>query len=346
MATTDESATDESQAPPQLHGKYTSSLMPKIHDEDPASLLAGLDKDQINSWLSIATGKVLVRPFDAGVKYQPNHIRIAKSILTAAKDITRATGAVVARPTPAQKSARKRQSRHPITFLIHDISKADEEMLLSREVWSSKEITFQVSPVNVRRPDFLFTLTGFVTDRPELVTSCVMETWSDEITDKLLHKLADEALTEAEQLDRLNEMISFLESATVEYLDIKSGGGQSNPHFNIYADGEAIEDHKTWIELRKALKSHVYRSATIGDGKATKNDFICGLCHGHDHPRGLCEFPHIRGWNGGGRNPGFLNSAATQGETHLLAARPWNKHRNSHNNTYQQPKAGPATCWN
>ena len=86
MAGADESTMESAkQAPSQLHNKYTSGIMPKIHDEDLASLLAGLDKNQINSWLSIATGKVLVRPFDAEVKYQPNHVCITKAILATAK---------------------------------------------------------------------------------------------------------------------------------------------------------------------------------------------------------------------------------------------------------------------
>lgn len=329
MAGADESTTASSdQAPRQLQDKYTSGIMPKIHDEDPASLLAGLDKNQINSWLSIATGKVLVRPFDAEVKYQPNHVRIAKSILAAAKEITGATEAAVAPPTPEQKVARLRKSRHPITFLIHEISKADEEILLSREVWSSKEITFQVSPINVKKPDFMFTLTGFVTDSIELVNSCVTETWSDETTDKFLRKLANDAPTEIEKQDRLNEMIEFLESASVQLLDIKREGGQTDPHFNIYADGEVIEDHKLWIELRKFLKGRVYRSATIGEGKATRVDFVCGLCHSHDHPRGLCLFPHVQGWNGGGRNPRFLNRTEPRRVAQPLPTnRLWNSSR-------------------
>lgn len=328
MARADElTMISDNQTPHQLHNKYTSGDMPKIHDKDPASLLAGLNKDQVNSWLCITTGKVLVRPFDVDVKYQPNHVRIAKSILTVAKDITGATGATVAPPTPEQRTGRQRKACHPITFLIHEISKADEDLLLSREVWSSKEIMFQVSPINVKKPDFMFTLTGFITDSIELVNSCVMETWSDETTDKFLCKLANKAPMKLEQQERLHKMIEFLESASVQLLDIKRERSQTDPHFNIYADGEAIEDHKTWIELRKFLKGRIYQSTTIGEGRAMRVDFVCGLCHGHDHPRGLCLFPHIPGWNGGGRNPKFLNRA-------------WNN-RQFHNTLNQTPQNGP-----
>lgn len=296
--------------------------MPKIHDEDPASLLVGLDKDQVNSWLCITTSKVLVRPFDTDVKYQPNHVHITKSILTVAKDITRATGAMVAPPTPEQRTGRQRKACHPITFLIHEISKVDEDLLLSREVWSLKEIMFQVSLINIKKPDFMFTLTGFVTDSIELVNSCIMETWSNKMTDKFLCKLANKAPTKLEQQERLHKMIEFLELASVQLLDIKRERSQTDPHFNIYTDSEAIKDHKTWIELQKFLKGRINQSTTIIEGRATRVDFVCGLCHGHDHPRGLCLFPHIPGWNGGGRNLKFLNHTWNNRQFHNTPNQP------------------------
>lgn len=75
---------------------------------------------------------------------------------------------------------------------------------------SSKEITFQVLLINIRKLEFMFTLTEFVTESIELVNSCVMETWSDKTTDKFIHKLANKAPTKSKQQDRLNEII-FLE---------------------------------------------------------------------------------------------------------------------------------------
>lgn len=51
--------------------KYTDVVMPDIHNNSPAALLEGLDKAQVKSWLNLQTGKVLARPFDTQVKYQP-----------------------------------------------------------------------------------------------------------------------------------------------------------------------------------------------------------------------------------------------------------------------------------
>jgi hypothetical protein len=127
--------------------KYTEGPMPDIHDEDQATLLAGIDQSQLESWLILPTGKLLARPFDTEVNFKANHLKIAEELATAVKDITGATTAAVAPPNKDYRAPRK--TRHPITFLIHNISKENVELLLERKVWSSKEITFQVAPINI-----------------------------------------------------------------------------------------------------------------------------------------------------------------------------------------------------
>lgn len=301
---TDDPATGNDSTP-TVHPleKYTKGPMPEIFDEDPATLLAGLERNQLQAWLDLPTGKVLARPFDTDVRYKPNHSNIANKLRTAVKEITGATKVTVALPKRDPNLPRDRTIRHPITFLIHDISKKDVETLLERTVWSSKEITFQVSTIYVKRPDFLFTMEKMTTDNPAHVLACIGETWNDTITNNFIHKLASTAKSQEDQQNRFNEIIEFLELASVRHLDVRSKGGQENPHYNIYADREIIQNNKTWLELRKFLRGRLYKSNYHGDGKATSTNFICSLCHGHDHPRGLCAFPHIQGWNGGGRNP-------------------------------------------
>lgn len=278
--------------------KYTRGPFPGIYDEDPATLLAGLNTDQLQSWLNLATGKVLARPFDLDVNYQPNHNVIAKAIRSAVKEITGAVKVTVAPPTTNRDHGPK-----PITFLIHDITKKDAETLLERSVWSCKEISFQVAAINVKRPDFLFTLEGMTTDNPDQVMTCIADIWDDVHTYRYIHKLADMAANAVEQQESFSEMMEFLQSVWVQPLDVRSTGGQEDPHYNVYADGEAIKNNKTWLDLRTYLRSRTYKSNLHGNGRAKDLDFVCSLCHGHDHPRGLCKFPRIPGWNGGGRNP-------------------------------------------
>lgn len=279
--------------------KYTKGKMPNIYDEDPASLLARIDPAQIGSWLALPTGKILARPFDFEVRYKPNHQKIAQELAAAAKEITGAESVAVAPPN--KDPALPQRGQHPYTFLIHNISKEEEKTLLERSVWSSKVITFQAASIYIKRPEFLFTLKGFITPKTADVMTCITETWEDPVTTALIRTLASHAPSQEEKQEWNSQMTKFLRSVSVRHLDIRSQGGRENPHFNIYANGDIIEDDESWLQLRRYLRNRTYKTMVVGTGKALQEDFVCGLCHGHDHPRGLCPFPHIPGWNGGGR---------------------------------------------
>jgi hypothetical protein len=236
-------------SPPHPHNKFTKGPMPEIFDKDPATLLVRVERNQLQSWLDLPTGKVLARPFDTGVRYKPNHNAIANALRTAAKEITGVTKVTVAIPKRDPNLSREDVHKNPKTFLIHDISKKDAETLLKRTVWSSKEIMFQVSSINVKQPDFLFTMKGMTTDNTDHVLACIGETWNDTKTNNFIHKLAKKAPNDKEEQNRLSEIIEFLESAAVHHLDVKGEGGQEDPHFNVYTDGEVIQNNKTWLEL-------------------------------------------------------------------------------------------------
>ena len=129
--------------------KYTDADMPQILTDSPAGLLEGLEKEQARKWVLNTTGKVLARPFDTLVHFQPNHHIIAMNLINAACEITGSTEATVASPIKEKGDT----GRHPITFLIHNLTQLEVHTLLSRSVWSSTEITFQVSPLMTMRPN-------------------------------------------------------------------------------------------------------------------------------------------------------------------------------------------------
>ena len=327
MATSERNYNADTQKNPLA--KYTQGPMPNIFDGEPATLLAGIDKEQIRTWLIIPTGKVLARPFDISVNRQTNHPGIAMALLAAAKEITGAASAAVASPNRDRNAPRQERPLLPRTFLIHDLTKDEATTLLEGGIWSSKDITFQVAPVNVKRPDFLFTIAEFATDNEEHVADAIMAAWNDQMTNAILRSIAGRTPDEEEQQERMGQMLEFLESMMVTRLDMRKTGKRPDPHFNVYTNGEAIEDEETWLDLRRYLRNRPYKSNTLGTGRVKTKDFTCSLCHGHDHPRGLCPFPSIPGWNGGNRNipRTFPNADAGSGD------RTTNGHRYRDNHT-------------
>jgi len=68
--------------------------------------------------------------------------------------------------------------------------------------------------------------------------------------------------------------------------------------FNIYTNGNIIDDTKSWKKIREHLAERRYQNNHLGTGVTEIAPHHCGLCHGADHPQGLCPFPSIEGWKG------------------------------------------------
>jgi hypothetical protein len=289
--------------------KYLLTEMPDIHDEHPMGPLEGVATEQIYAWLSIETGKILVRPFDSGVLYQPNQAPIARELMAAIREITGSPHISVATPIIGERktkapanAGRSAKPKQPIAFLVHDLTADDVTTLLSRPIWASKELTFQTFPFPTGRPRFMFTIENLTTQSEEHVRDLVAEIWGDEATTDFLGEILAN-FPDGEQPNLRREILSFLDSIQIRRLDIKSGGGLADPHFNVYADSSAVSDVNTWLDIRDFLRNRVYRSMILGTGRAIATKFHCGLCHGKDHPRGLCPFPRIPGWKGPTSSP-------------------------------------------
>ena len=123
--------------------------------------------------------------------------------------------ASVAIAPPNKDPALPRRESQPYTFLIHNISKEDERTLLEREVWSSREITFQVTTIYIKRLEFLFMLKGFTTPEPADVLASLAETWEDPLMTTSIQTLANSAPSQEEKQEWNDQMTNFLESATV-----------------------------------------------------------------------------------------------------------------------------------
>ena len=91
---------------------------------------------------------------------------------------------------------------------------------------------------------------------------------------------------------------SFLRSIWIECLDTKDSGDSSNLRYNIYANGTFIPKDDLWMKLCHYLASCPYFLYLQGKGTTEIALYNCGICHSVDHPRGLCPFPKIEGWNG------------------------------------------------
>ena len=275
--------------------KYNKAPMPKVHDANPTAIFDSIDLSVIDEWDSLPEGKLAAIPFGPEVDKISLHDEIRRRIFTAAAEITKAQQTAVAGPRPHAHA--KQDATPPYTFLIYNLSEIQRRTLLDRSVWSSAEITFRVTPLLPTKPDFLFSIAGLSTLATDNVREMVLRTWQ-----KREPLLAVKAIIQATNNDAhatsLDDLESFLNSMVVERLDMKEKKGILAPRYNVYANANFIQDPDTWEALRHTLATQQYHSTMLGCGTVRLTPFNCRVCHGVDHPSGLCPFLDIEGWKG------------------------------------------------
>ena len=294
--------------------------MPKIQDASPTAIFDLIDIAVIDEWDTFPGERVVAIPFGKDVNNQSFHNDIRKRIFTAAAEITKSQKTVVAGLRPHEHA--KPNASPPHTFLIYNLTELQHRTLLERAVWSSADITFRVALPLPTQPDFLFSITGLSTLATDNVRDMVLNTWQKR---EILLAVQDviKAPNNQNPPTTTDALGSFLNSVELKRLDIKEKKGALAPEFNVYADARYIQNSNVWDDLRNILASQEYHSTIVGQGSVRPRPFNCKVCHGVDHPSGLCPFPNIPGWKGpdgtesdknrNGRNEGNRGPAMRQG---------------------------------
>ncbi|KAI9512123.1 hypothetical protein F5148DRAFT_1146311 [Russula earlei] len=236
--------------------------------------------------------KLLAIPFDGEANDPRNHKTIKGKIFAAVAKITQSESIGVSAPTQSPKALCT-----PTSFLIHDLTQEQSTTLLKCKIWSSPNITFCISGLIPPCLDFLFSIKGFTTLITNNISQIVKEVWSDLKTEEFI-LTATGNLLEAKKHAAETSIHHFINSMQVSHLDTKTSGNTLLPCFNLYADGHLITNDGLWLSLRDFLANRPYSSLMQGCSITEISPFHCGVCHGVDHPRGLCPFTSIKGWNG------------------------------------------------
>ncbi|KAI9508232.1 hypothetical protein F5148DRAFT_1284320 [Russula earlei] len=287
--------------------KYTACAnFPTVHDAHPAAALDYIDVKCAVDWVQRPGEKLLAIPFDSEANDLHAHHAIKSKLFTATTEITKANNLGISGPIPSQDARRA-----PTSFLIYNLTVSQKDTLLERGVWSSTNLTFRVSSLYPPCPDFLFTISGFTTHVIGDVQQAVQKVWMDQLT----HTFIRDTVNTFDPHDRpsvASSIHQFLNSMRIACLEIKTSGGELAPQFNIYSSGTLITQDDLWFTLRDFLASRTYTTSLQGDGDNKITPFHCSICHSVDHPRGLCPFPSIKGWNSPNIRPS-ANYAPTRG---------------------------------
>ncbi|KAF8504354.1 hypothetical protein F5888DRAFT_1655080 [Russula emetica] len=268
--------------------------LPEVHYSHPMATYHNIDIDLIGSWENRPGEKLVVHPFGQEVRMPDLQPEVKRRVFAALVEITQSSNIGFYAPKPGTSP-----HNTPTVFLIYNLTETQSQILLNREVWSSKSITFRVTAMEPVRPNYLFSIRDFTTQSEDEVKHSVLRVWrSQESQDFLtsLHKTFPETLRHKAGIILQN----FTDSLKVKRLDTKNPGNACAPTFNIYIQASLIPDDGLWCLLRDYYASQEYalRFQLDQPGSTSASFFHCSICHSIDHPRGLCKFPAIEGWKG------------------------------------------------
>jgi hypothetical protein len=90
---------------------------------------------------------------------------------------------------------------------------------------------------------------------------------------------------------RAQEIISTLRVAIIR---ICSQGGRPRPIANLYIEWP-FDNDEAWSQLTASVARTNYQDSLLGSGLYHPG-WTCTICHGADHPLGLCPLPLVPGW--------------------------------------------------
>ncbi len=119
---------------------------------------------------------------------------IGYKLLTTVEKITTAPKVAIAPPVPSSTVTKSKQM--PIIYMASHLIEAEYKTLISRHIWSSEAITFQVIPMDPPCLDFFFTIYSLTTLDKQRIFSMVQKVWNNSETIKHIKNKVSHALSE------------------------------------------------------------------------------------------------------------------------------------------------------
>ncbi|KAI0037637.1 hypothetical protein FA95DRAFT_1614024 [Auriscalpium vulgare] len=269
-----------------------SGPFPLIHFSQAADPVQYHAEKQIADWDKEKTPKCLIDVLGQMARNPEDHAAIGA--LIAAK-ITELAGEQSPRVSAPLRSAEAiDDKKYSSTFLASRISDRSRTYLEKARILLFPDIQLHVIPYDLVSPARLLTLKNFTTAEEEIIADIAIVTWLSDRSREGLDALVKKYRSAPIPLTH-DHIENFIGSMYVKRIDMKGKGGLSTPYFGIYIDPNTLPDDDFWHILRDHFGSLIYESTMYGTGMVQPPSY-CPICHGCDHPRGLCPFPLLPAW--------------------------------------------------
>lgn len=263
-----------------------------------------IEPNQIAEWEHNWTPRFLAIPFENDARNPTNHSATAELIQNMVREATGVEMVHVVAPVKSHNITSTYDM--PNTFLVYKITAEAVSTMIDNRIWATEKLTFHVIPLDPTIPRYLFALGGFTTMDLDIVQEIVRDHWTKETT---LNRIASIIEASADTTSPIKEdnAGAFIDSLTVERVDMKAVGGVLTTCFTILADGPVLKEDTYWYKIRSILSQMAYTSHMNGTGTVLEA-LHCNICHTVDHPRGLCPFLNLPGWKGPKHRPETLTT--------------------------------------
>jgi hypothetical protein len=253
-----------------------------------------INYQQLVNWLKLPGPCVFFQPLTH--EYYPSHIaqEIVGTLREVIGDILGHTNAKITAPITAATPANLDHTPH--TYLMRNISADDVTKLVLHQCWATSKIGFLVHTAEALMPSYLGAVQGFNMsdgDDTSALFNLVRWTFHEIKISTIIADASKSAVTGAD-VDPMKKAHDVIDTLNICIIHIWSQDGSLHPIVNLYLRWP-FDDDEAWSQLAAVVARTSYQDSLLGSGSYYAG-WMCTICHGADHPSGLCPFPLIPGW--------------------------------------------------
>jgi hypothetical protein len=282
---------------PPVVAKYTpkpAGGFPVVYGRNSTHAFDNIDIQQITDWMNLPGTRIFVQPLSHGFYPPAVAQEIVGTLQAAICDIFGCENVKIT--APMASSPPSGTDRPPYTYLVRNISPDVAAALIDQQCWATNKIGFLVYTAEAIRPKYLGAVEGFnITDDEDItqIHELIAQTLYQSPVSTIIAEISAHEPSLA-SLDRTTRVEQIIQSLGINAIKIRAQGGSLRPIINIYIDCP-FESDEDWSRLVTAVASTEFRHSLLGTGTAHRG-WTCTICHGADHPSGLCPFPLTPGW--------------------------------------------------
>jgi hypothetical protein len=267
---------------------------PVAHGRNATHAFDNIDLSQLTDWLKVPGPCVFVQPLFHGY-YPPALAQEIVGILKSTiEDLFACEGIKVTAPIAV--SPPNNVDHAPYTYLVRNLPANAASELISQRCWATEKIGFLVYTAEAIMPTHLGAIDGLGAaedDDVAMIRDLVVQTFYSSDIGILIAEISA-SHPELRNLTPVERAANILLTLDIRIIKFSAQGGIPRPIANMYINCP-FEKDEDWTRLVDAVAKVEFRHSFLGTG-TVRQGWSCTICHGSDHPSGLCPFPSTPGW--------------------------------------------------